>query len=80
MCWGDQLVRSHLPLTAHHGNLTLLQVVHVTNKISDLGTTVHWHGIRQFGTNDMDGVNGVTQCAFDLQRRRRFGAYGVQVR
>ncbi|KAK5124046.1 hypothetical protein LTR85_002243 [Meristemomyces frigidus] len=37
-------------------------VVHVTNKIPNLGTTIHWHGIRQFGTNDMDGVNGVTQC------------------
>ncbi|KAF2205521.1 hypothetical protein GQ43DRAFT_362220, partial [Delitschia confertaspora ATCC 74209] len=22
----------------------------------------HWHGIRQLGSNDMDGVNGVTQC------------------
>ncbi|KAK6393792.1 hypothetical protein LTR65_002169 [Meristemomyces frigidus] len=39
-----------------------LEVVHVTNKIPNLGTTIHWHGIRQFGTNDMDGVNGVTQC------------------
>jgi FtsP/CotA-like multicopper oxidase with cupredoxin domain len=26
------------------------------------GTTVHWHGIRQLGTPEMDGVNGVTQC------------------
>ncbi len=23
---------------------------------------VHWHGIRQLGTVDADGVNGVTQC------------------
>ena len=26
------------------------------------GTTIHWHGIRQNGTLEMDGVNGVTQC------------------
>lgn len=37
-------------------------VVHVTNKIPNLGTTIHWHGIRQLHTNQHDGVNGVTQC------------------
>ncbi|KAK8111318.1 uncharacterized protein PG998_007775 [Apiospora kogelbergensis] len=37
-------------------------VVHVTNRIPDNGTTVHWHGIRQLNSNEMDGVNGVTQC------------------
>ncbi|KAK8066469.1 hypothetical protein PG997_013216 [Apiospora hydei] len=37
-------------------------VIHVTNKLADNGTTIHWHGIRQLGTNLMDGVNGVTQC------------------
>ncbi|KAF5979798.1 laccase [Fusarium bulbicola] len=36
--------------------------VHVTNKLQYNGTTVHWHGIRQNGTMEMDGVNGVTQC------------------
>lgn len=34
-------------------------VVHVTNKIPNLGTTVHWHGIRQLHTNQQDGVNGM---------------------
>ncbi|KAK0630942.1 multicopper oxidase-domain-containing protein [Bombardia bombarda] len=37
-------------------------VVHVKNQYKDNGTTVHWHGIRQYGSNEMDGVNGVTQC------------------
>ncbi|KAK7966615.1 uncharacterized protein PG986_000892 [Apiospora aurea] len=37
-------------------------VIHVTNKLADNGTTIHWHGIRQLGTNEMDGVNGITQC------------------
>ncbi|RYO95793.1 hypothetical protein DL765_011755 [Monosporascus sp. GIB2] len=37
-------------------------VIHVTNTRSDNGTTVHWHGIRQLDSNEMDGANGVTQC------------------
>ncbi|KAI1080742.1 Cupredoxin [Whalleya microplaca] len=37
-------------------------VVHVTNRREDNGTTIHWHGIRQLGSNEMDGVNGITQC------------------
>ncbi|EEU37368.1 uncharacterized protein NECHADRAFT_86298 [Fusarium vanettenii 77-13-4] len=36
--------------------------VHVTNKLKYNGTTIHWHGLRQFETMEMDGVNGVTQC------------------
>ncbi|KAL1966153.1 hypothetical protein VTN77DRAFT_4705 [Rasamsonia byssochlamydoides] len=39
-----------------------LIVIHVTNKLPDNGTTIHWHGIRQLYTNDADGVNAVTQC------------------
>jgi FtsP/CotA-like multicopper oxidase with cupredoxin domain len=33
-------------------------VVHVTNSLvtSKNGTSIHWHGIRQNGTNDQDGV------------------------
>ncbi|KAF2675871.1 multicopper oxidase [Lentithecium fluviatile CBS 122367] len=38
----------------------------VTVKVKNLnrnnGTTIHWHGLRMFGENHMDGVNGVTQC------------------
>ncbi|KAI1328021.1 multicopper oxidase [Xylariaceae sp. FL0255] len=37
-------------------------VVHVTNSGQTNGTTIHWHGIRQLGSNEMDGVNGITQC------------------
>ncbi|KAF2644460.1 hypothetical protein P280DRAFT_465791 [Massarina eburnea CBS 473.64] len=37
-------------------------VVNVKNKLSSNGTTIHWHGIRMFEQNQMDGVNGVTQC------------------
>ena len=37
--------------------------VYVTNKLKTNGTSVHWHGIRQLTTWDMDGVNAITQCA-----------------
>jgi L-ascorbate oxidase len=26
------------------------------------GTSIHWHGMRQLGSNDQDGVNGITEC------------------
>ncbi|BFZ65417.1 hypothetical protein YB2330_006583 [Saitoella coloradoensis] len=35
--------------------------VHVTNKLEDNGTSIHWHAQTQLNTNDMDGVPGVTQ-------------------
>ncbi len=34
----------------------------------DVPSTVHWHGIRQLGTPDMDGAVGVTQCAIPPHR------------
>ncbi len=37
--------------------------VTVTNQLSDNATTIHWHGINQRGSNDQDGVPGVTECA-----------------
>ncbi|CAN8103940.1 unnamed protein product [Discula destructiva] len=37
-------------------------VVHVKNNYDANGTTIHWHGLRQLGTMQMDGVNGITQC------------------
>ncbi|KAL4930442.1 oxidoreductase tpcJ [Aspergillus undulatus] len=37
-------------------------VIHVRNGLEHNGTAVHWHGIWQRGTNQYDGVPGVTQC------------------
>lgn len=34
----------------------------VTNKLKHNGTSIHWHGIRQWLSMEMDGVNGITQC------------------
>ena len=36
--------------------------VTVVNKMQDNSTSIHFHGIRQLGTNDQDGVPGVTEC------------------
>lgn len=33
------------------------------NNLQDNATAIHFHGIRQEGTNDQDGVPGVTECA-----------------
>ncbi len=40
-------------------------IVHLTNGLDIAGlngTSLHFHGIRQNGTNEMDGVSSITQC------------------
>ncbi|KAK5123448.1 hypothetical protein LTR85_002486 [Meristemomyces frigidus] len=37
-------------------------VVNVKNSMQDNGTSVHWHGVRQYHTPGQDGVNGVSEC------------------
>ncbi|KAI3335779.1 putative extracellular dihydrogeodin oxidase/laccase [Ustulina deusta] len=37
-------------------------VVHVTNSMTNNGTGIHFHGIRQNYTNPSDGVPSMTQC------------------
>ncbi|KAL1651517.1 laccase, multicopper oxidase, benzenediol:oxygen oxidorectuctase [Didymella pomorum] len=34
----------------------------VTSYLETNGTGVHWHGLRQLGSNEMDGVGGLTEC------------------
>ncbi|KAJ9608273.1 laccase, multicopper oxidase, benzenediol:oxygen oxidorectuctase [Cladophialophora chaetospira] len=34
----------------------------VKNSLTTNGTSIHWHGLRQWQTNQMDGTNGVTEC------------------
>lgn len=36
--------------------------VTVTNSLPLNGTSIHWHGVRQLHTNQMDGTNGITEC------------------
>lgn len=37
-------------------------VVHVTNKLDNETTSIHWHGILQEGSSLMDGAAYVSQC------------------
>lgn len=38
-------------------------IVNVKNKLFSFeSTTIHWHGIRQKGTPNMDGIGMITQC------------------
>jgi iron transport multicopper oxidase len=48
-------------IRATEGDLVEVQI---TNSFFSQGTTMHWHGMWQNGTNEMDGVDGVTQCSF----------------
>ena len=34
----------------------------VVNELENNGTGIHWHGLRQGGTNCGDGVGGITEC------------------
>lgn len=36
--------------------------VHVANRMQNNGTAIHFHGVRQHFTNQMDGVQSLTQC------------------
>jgi len=36
--------------------------VHLTNNLTTNGTSLHFHGLRQWNTNEMDGVPSITQC------------------
>ncbi|OCK79607.1 multicopper oxidase [Lepidopterella palustris CBS 459.81] len=37
-------------------------IIHVTNSLTNNGTGIHWHGVRQNRTNQNDGVPSITQC------------------
>lgn len=48
------------PLIQANVNDTI--VVNVTNQLGNETTGIHWHGINQINTGQMDGPAGVTQC------------------
>jgi FtsP/CotA-like multicopper oxidase with cupredoxin domain len=37
-------------------------VIHVTNNLQHNRTSIYWHGLRQLGSSEYDGVPGVTGC------------------
>jgi len=44
----------------------------VINNMQDNGTAIHWHGIRQLGSNTEDGVNGITECPIPPGHQRTY--------
>ncbi|CAF4322963.1 unnamed protein product [Rotaria sp. Silwood2] len=46
------------PIYANENDILMIRVI---NKLPQ-PTTVHWHGLSQKGTQDMDGAVGITQC------------------
>ncbi|KAJ1536426.1 laccase, multicopper oxidase, benzenediol:oxygen oxidorectuctase, partial [Cladochytrium tenue] len=57
------LVNGQLPGPTIEADWGDIVEVHVSNQLETNGTAIHFHGIRQHGSNAMDGVPGVTQCA-----------------
>ena len=67
-CWGDEII-VHVTNNGHFGERAPRGMTWERPPQSNLdlsrtgnGTTIHWHGLFQRNTNQMDGVNGVTQC------------------
>ncbi|KAK7518617.1 putative multicopper oxidase, type 1 [Phyllosticta citriasiana] len=56
------LFNGQLPGPTIYANWGDMIQVTVTNKMPSNGTSVHWHGIRQYQTNSQDGTNGLTEC------------------
>lgn len=57
------LINGQYPGPAIECNWGDLVTINVHNQLGSNGTAIHWHGVRQVGTNDQDGVPGVTECA-----------------
>ncbi|KAG2419203.1 hypothetical protein HFD88_003998 [Aspergillus terreus] len=56
------LVNGQFPGPAIEANWGDTVKVHVTNRMSNNGTAMHFHGVRQLHNNQMDGVASLTQC------------------
>lgn len=55
-------INGQWPCPAIHVDLGDRLVVHVNNALGNQSTSLHWHGLHQYGTPSMDGSTGATQC------------------
>ncbi|KAK3368390.1 Cupredoxin [Podospora didyma] len=53
-------------------------IVNVYNDMQDNGTSIHWHGIRQFGESNQDGANGVTECPIPPGHSKQYDFHVTQ--
>jgi FtsP/CotA-like multicopper oxidase with cupredoxin domain len=59
---GFMAVNRQLPGPAIQVCQNDIVIVDVDNQMDGTATTIHWHGMRQFGTPFSDGVPFITQC------------------
>lgn len=56
------LVNDQYPGPTLYANWGDTVEVTVNNNLPYNGTGIHWHGVRQLGSNPYDGTNGITEC------------------
>lgn len=65
-------INFQLPGPSIHVCLGDIIVVDLTNEAEGVATAIHWHGVRQFRTQFMDGVPYVTQCPIPFGAKFRY--------
>jgi iron transport multicopper oxidase len=55
-------INNQWPIPIINANVGDQVVVNVFNGLGNVSTSLHFHGLFQNGTNDMDGPAGVNQC------------------
>jgi iron transport multicopper oxidase len=55
-------INGQWPCPAIEANVGDRIIIHVTNKLGNESTSIHFHGLLQTGTTAMDGPSGITQC------------------
>lgn len=51
------------PIPSIECNIGDRLIINVNNQLGNQSTSLHFHGLFQNGTNNMDGPSGVTQCS-----------------
>lgn len=59
-------INGQWPLPAITANVGDQIIVIANNQLENQTTSLHFHGLYQNGTNDMDGAVGVTQCPIPI--------------
>ncbi|KAL2023155.1 hypothetical protein VTK56DRAFT_3761 [Thermocarpiscus australiensis] len=55
-------INGHWPCPTIEATVGDTVVIHLTNNLGNQTTGLHFHGVNQVQSNDMDGPSGVTQC------------------
>jgi iron transport multicopper oxidase len=55
-------INGQWPLPTVEGTVGDVVEITINNKLVNETTGIHWHGIHQIGSSDMDGASHVTQC------------------